>query len=87
MDKELLMGSLLLVDGQEHLLTPTFYDLLFEAHPEVRSMFSTDIEPQAEMLRGAIIAVLDHHPQRRLDDPDALRAQLAPKPRQADLFG
>lgn len=60
MDKELLMGSLLLVDGQEHLLTPTFYDLLFEAHPEVRSMFSTDIEPQAEMLRGAIIAVLDH---------------------------
>lgn len=28
----------------------------------------------------------DHHPQRQLDDPATLRAQLAPKPRQADLF-
>lgn len=27
-----------------------------------------------------------HHPRRRLDDPAALRAQLAPKPRQQDLF-
>ena len=33
------------------------------------------------------IATSDHHPRQRLDDPVALRAQLAPKPRQADLFG
>ncbi|RZA18288.1 MAG: putative DNA modification/repair radical SAM protein, partial [Lysobacteraceae bacterium] len=33
------------------------------------------------------IATIDHHPRQRLDDPAALRAQLAPKPRQADLFG
>jgi putative DNA modification/repair radical SAM protein len=32
------------------------------------------------------VQLLDHHPQRTLDDPAALRAQLAPKPRQADLF-
>ena len=32
------------------------------------------------------VELLDHHPRRRLDDPDLLRAQLAPKPRQPDLF-
>lgn len=33
------------------------------------------------------IAVLDHHPHRRLDNAASLRAQLAVKPHQADLFG
>ena len=33
------------------------------------------------------VALADHHPRRALDDPDALRARLAPPPRQADLFG
>ena len=32
------------------------------------------------------VQLLDHHPRKRLDDPDVLRAQLAPKPRQQDLF-
>jgi putative DNA modification/repair radical SAM protein len=32
------------------------------------------------------VQLLDHHPHRRLDDPDGLRKQLAPKPRQHDLF-
>ncbi len=32
------------------------------------------------------VQLLDHHPRKRLDDTDALRAQLAPKPRQQDLF-
>jgi predicted DNA-binding helix-hairpin-helix protein len=32
------------------------------------------------------VQLLDHHPGRRLDDPARLRAELAPKPRQADLF-
>jgi len=32
------------------------------------------------------VQLLDHHPRRRLDDPAALRTQLAPKPRQQDLF-
>ncbi len=33
------------------------------------------------------VSVLDHHPGQRLDDPSRLRAELAPRPRQADLFG
>ncbi len=32
------------------------------------------------------VQLLDHHPRKHLDDPEALRAQLAPKPRQQDLF-
>lgn len=32
------------------------------------------------------VLLLDHHPRKRLDDPQTLRQQLAPKPRQADLF-
>lgn len=65
MDKDLLTRSLLLVDGQEEALTPRFYEILFARHPEVRPMFSSDIRPQARMLREAILAVLDH-----LDAPD-----------------
>ncbi len=60
MDKELLTESLMLVDGQEEALTPRFYEILFARYPDVRPMFSTDMAPQAKMLREAIIAVLDH---------------------------
>jgi len=41
--------------------------------------------PLSKML--PFISVLDHHPRQRLDDPARLRAELAPAPRQADLFG
>ncbi|MCA0393543.1 MAG: putative DNA modification/repair radical SAM protein [Proteobacteria bacterium] len=41
--------------------------------------------PLARML--PFISVQDHHPGRRLDDPARLRGELAPQPRQADLFG
>ncbi|KGQ19302.1 Biotin synthase related domain containing protein [Lysobacter dokdonensis DS-58] len=40
--------------------------------------------PLAKVL--PFVSLLDHHPHRKLDDPSALRAHLAPKPRQADLF-
>ena len=33
------------------------------------------------------VQVADHHPRGALDRPDRLRAQLAPSPRQAGLFG
>ncbi|MEP6484070.1 MAG: putative DNA modification/repair radical SAM protein [Rudaea sp.] len=33
------------------------------------------------------VAMLDHHPRQQLNDPVRLRAQLAPPPRQAGLFG
>jgi putative DNA modification/repair radical SAM protein len=32
------------------------------------------------------VQLVDHHPRRALDDPAALRARLAPPPRQASLF-
>ncbi|UJB14736.1 putative DNA modification/repair radical SAM protein [Xanthomonas translucens] len=32
------------------------------------------------------VSVVDHHPRRRLDDPQRLRAQLAPAPRRGGLF-
>jgi len=33
------------------------------------------------------VVLIDHHPRQRLDDPVRLRRELAPAPRQADLFG
>lgn len=71
MDAELLTSSLALVDGAEDHLTRTFYETLFARYPVVRPMFGADIGPQAAMLRGAIIAVLDH-----LDDADWLTSTL-----------
>lgn len=71
MDSSLLTSSLLLVDGTEHELTPRFYEILFDRYPAVRPMFGSDVRPQAEMLRGAIIAVLDH-----LDDASWLAETL-----------
>ena len=32
------------------------------------------------------VQLLDHHPRKSLDNPDALRARVAPPPRQAELF-
>jgi hemoglobin-like flavoprotein len=60
MDKELLESSLGLVADAEEGLTLRFYALLFERHPAVRPMFGADLGPQAAMLRGAVVAVLDH---------------------------
>lgn len=60
MDKELLETSLSLVADAEEGLTLRFYAILFERHPVVRPMFGADIGPQAAMLRGAVVAVLDH---------------------------
>jgi hemoglobin-like flavoprotein len=60
MDKPLLESSLALVDEAGEGLTVRFYAILFERYPAVRPMFGADTGPQAAMLRGAIIAVLDH---------------------------
>ncbi|MCR6664107.1 MAG: putative DNA modification/repair radical SAM protein [Luteimonas sp.] len=40
--------------------------------------------PLSKML--PFVSVLDHHPGQRLDDPARLRVELAPRPRQSDLF-
>lgn len=70
MDTYLLETSLELVDDEQGLTT-RFYEILFDRHPAVRPMFGTDIRPQAAMLRGAIVAVLDH-----LDDAEWLASTL-----------
>lgn len=41
--------------------------------------------PMAKLL--PFVQLADHHPRGQLDDPARLRAQLAPRPRQAELFG
>jgi len=40
--------------------------------------------PMSKLL--PFVQLADHHPRRALDDPAALRAQLAPPPRQGSLF-
>ena len=70
MDKDLLMDGLLLADADENLTT-RFYEILFDRYPAVRPMFSADVRPQAEMLRTAVLAVLEH-----LDDPEWLTTTL-----------
>ncbi|WP_447907261.1 putative DNA modification/repair radical SAM protein [Stenotrophomonas sepilia] len=40
--------------------------------------------PMSKLLPFVLLA--DHHPRKALDDPAALRAQLAPPPRQGSLF-
>lgn len=40
--------------------------------------------PMSKLL--PFVQLADHHPRRALDDPTALRARLAPPPRQASLF-
>ncbi|WP_294989167.1 putative DNA modification/repair radical SAM protein [uncultured Stenotrophomonas sp.] len=40
--------------------------------------------PMSKLLPFVVLA--DHHPRKALDDPAALRAQLAPPPRQGSLF-
>jgi hemoglobin-like flavoprotein len=71
MDKDLLERSLALVAGEEDALTRRFYDVLFTRYPQVRPMFSSDVRPQAAMLREAVVAVIDH-----LDDAQWLESTL-----------
>ena len=55
-------------------LTERFYVLLFERSPHLRALFGRRSEKaQADMLAGALIAVIDH-----LEDPVWLATTLAP---------
>lgn len=71
MDKQLLEESLTLVDLPDSGLTVRFYDILFERYPGVKPMFQRDTRVQAEMLRTAVVSVLDH-----LEDADWLTTNL-----------
>ena len=50
-----------------------FYEILFERHPQARPLFPRDgMARQAEMLTGALVAVLDH-----LEDAPWLKQTLS----------
>ncbi len=63
--------SLALVDLPDAGLTVRFYDILFERYPAVQPMFQRDTRVQAEMLRTAVVSVLD-----RLEDAEWLTTNL-----------
>ncbi|MFT3923131.1 MAG: globin domain-containing protein [Myxococcales bacterium] len=57
----LLRSSFDLVVARQAQITPRFYEILFERYPQVRPLFSRNSRAQqAEMLQGAIVAVMDH---------------------------
>ena len=68
---DLLRDSFALVASAEPRLTERFYDHLFARAPELAAMFTRSRTVQAEMLRVALEAVLDH-----LDDAPWLVAHL-----------
>ncbi|MBD0862429.1 flavoprotein [Gordonia sp. zg691] len=81
MNKQLLEESLVLVDLPDSGLTVRFYEILFDRYPAVQPMFQRDTRVQAEMLRTAVVSVLDH-----LDDAEWLTTNLhALGRRHADL--
>jgi hemoglobin-like flavoprotein len=61
LDPELLRNSFALVVDRQPELTPRFYEILFERYPQVRPLFGRNSSAnQAQMLQGALIAVMDH---------------------------
>jgi hemoglobin-like flavoprotein len=57
----LLRSSFELVVERQPQITPRFYEILFERHPEARALFHRrPPEMQAKMLQEALVAVLDH---------------------------
>lgn len=57
----LLRSSFELVISRNPLPTLRFYEVLFSKYPQLQPMFSRNArETQAQMLAGALVAVLDH---------------------------
>ena len=57
----LLRESFEVVATANPTFTTRFYEILFERYPQARAMFPADrLARQAEMLNGALVAVLDH---------------------------
>jgi hemoglobin-like flavoprotein len=57
----ILRSSFQLVAERAPDITLRFYDILFTRYPQVKPLFSRNRpEAQAEMLTGALVAVLDH---------------------------
>jgi hemoglobin-like flavoprotein len=57
----LLRQSFELVASVNPAFTTRFYEILFERYPQARPLFpASGVARQAEMLNGALVAVLDH---------------------------
>jgi hemoglobin-like flavoprotein len=57
----LLRSSFDLVVERQPMLTPRFYEILFERHPQAEALFfRRPPETQQKMLQEALVAVLDH---------------------------
>jgi len=58
---DLLRSSFELVASRQPMITPRFYEILFERYPQARPLFSRNApEKQQQMLQDALGAVLDH---------------------------
>jgi methyl-accepting chemotaxis protein len=66
-DARLLRESLGLLAPVAPQLVTAFYDQLFAEHPDVRSMFPEEMDPQCERLLAAIVALATHY-----DEPEQL---------------
>ena len=67
-----LRSSFDLVVEREPVITPRFYEILFERYPSVRPLFSRNAqEKQQEMLQSALVSALEH-----LEEPAWLESQL-----------
>jgi hemoglobin-like flavoprotein len=70
-DVDLVRDSFALAAAREPALVEDFYRRLFARAPELAPMFRRGAREQAEMLRAALIAVLDH-----LEDATWLHANV-----------
>ncbi len=72
LNAELLRSSFELVASRQPMITPRFYELLFERYPQSKPLFSPNgAAKQQQMLQDALVAVLDH-----LEDASWLEQQL-----------
>ena len=69
---ELVRESFALAANREPALVENFYDRLFARAPELAPMFRRGRREQAEMLRAALVAVVEH-----LEDAPWLKANVS----------
>jgi hemoglobin-like flavoprotein len=61
LNPQLLRSSFEYAVANQPQLTTRFYEILFERYPQVRPLFGRSAATnQAQMLQGALIAVMDH---------------------------
>lgn len=85
LDRELatrMRASFQVIAGAADTFTDRFYDRLFAAAPQVRSLFPTDMRAQKKKLIGTLSWVIDN-----LEHGDALKTALRDLGRRHDGYG